>query len=197
MDTTLALNRLQHNSSSLVTHKLFQNLNIIIRHIIKACRQWSKAFMIFWLASSSQRSNSTAVEAVNGRNNLRFVSINAVSIFTGNLNSTFVSLCAGITKEYLAQITKLYQLFCRISLYLGVVQIGAMNHFASLVCHSLNQFLVIMSQHVYRNTAQKINIFIALSIIYIYTITMIQDYFVAGKHRQIILGILGIYLFIS
>ena len=197
MDTALALNRLQHNSSSLVTHKLFQSLNIIIRHIIKASWQWTKALMIFWLASSSQRSNSTAVEAVNSRDNLRFVSINAMGIFTSNLNSAFVSLRTGITKEHLAQTTKLYQLFCRISLYLGVVQIGAMNHFASLICHSLNQILVIMPQYIYRNTAQKINVFIALSIIYIYTITMIQNYLVAGKHRQIILGILGIYLFIS
>ena len=197
MNTALALNRLQHNSSSLVTHKLFQSLNIIIRHIIKASWQWTKALMIFWLASSSQSSNGTAVEAVDGRDNLRFVSINAVSIFASNLNSAFIGLRTGITKEHLAQTAKLYQLFCRISLYLGVVQIGAMNHFASLVCHSLNQFLVIMPQHVYCNTAQKINIFIALSIIYIYTITMIQDYLVAGKHWQIILGILGIYLFIS
>ena len=197
MDTTLALNRLQHNSSSLVTHKLFQSLNIIIRHIIKASWQWSKALMIFWLASSSQRSNSTAVEAVNGRDNLGFVSINAVSIFTSNLNSAFIGLRAGITKEYLAQTAKLYQFFCCISLYLGVIQIGAMNHFASLVCHSLNQILVIMPQYVYCNTAQKINIFIALSIIYIYAVTMIQNYLVAGKHWQIILSILGIYLFIS
>ena len=197
MDTALTLNRLQHNSSSLVTHKLFQSFNIIIRHIIKASWQWSKSLMIFWLSGSSQSSNSTAVEAVNGRDNLRFISINAVSIFTGNLNSTLIGLRTGITKEHLAQTAKLYQFFCCISLHLGVIQIGAMNHFASLVCHSLNQFLVIMSQHIYRNTAQKINIFIALSIIYIYTITMIQDYFVAGKHRQIILGILGIYLFIS
>ena len=54
-----------------------------------------------------------------------------------------------------------------------------------------------MPQHVYGNASQKVNILFALGIIYINTIPVVQHNLVTGKHRQIIMGILGINLFIS
>ena len=197
MDTALPLNRLQHYSGSLVAHQLFQCLNIIVRHIVKAFRQRSEALMILRLAGSGQGSDGTAVEAVNGRNNLGLVRGNSMGILSCYLDGTLICLRPGVAEENLAQAAELYQLFRSLCLYLGIIQVGAVNHLPCLLCNCLYQLRMIMPQHVYGNASQKVNILFALGIIYINTIPVVQHNLVTGEHRQIIMGILGINLFIS
>ena len=191
MDATLALNRLQQDSTGLVGHDTVQRIQIIVRHIPETARQRLIAFPVFRLPCRCQSGQCASVKGVFGCNDLHAVGAEGLAEFAGQLYGAFVRFRPAVGQKDPVHAGQLSQPRGQGSLLCRIIQVGTVDQAAGLPGNSRRQNRMGVTQYVDGNTRQKIEVFLAFHIVHIRAFTMGQNDGVPGEDRQVVRLILG------
>ena len=186
MYAALTLDRLQQNSADIIIHMCLQRLNITVWHKHVSGAQRTVADMIIIMTGSSQRIKGASVEGFVRRNDFIFRRCLAHAVFTRQLHSALIALCAAVGKENAVHAGSLGHHTQRLSLNLGIIQVGAMHQLACLLADCLHQHRMIVAQAVDSDTGKGIYILIALIVPHTAALAKLHNHRISAEYRQII-----------
>ena len=134
VDTTLPLDRFQHDRRGLAAQRLLQFRQIVQGDIPEAGNQRLEPFLHFLLSGSGQGRHRPAVKRVQHGNDL--VPVRAVllmGVSSSQLDRRFVSLCPAVAKEDFLGERMVHQSLGELHLGLGVIEVRRMQEVLRLL----------------------------------------------------------------
>ena len=170
MDTSLALDRLDHDGDGVLRAGCLERLEIIVRRVGKAVRHRAEADLagIARLARRRHRAERAAVEAHLRRDDV--VAVRAVvldAVLAGHLDHGLVGLGARALEEDLVHANRRADLLSQESLWNRVRIVERLHDLSSLFLDSLDDLLVAVAGTVDRNACVEVEIRRAVLIVHV------------------------------
>ena len=159
MNSTFALNWLNHNSNCVFSASIFECLKIIIRCIRETVSHRTKSNLtsITRLACSGHSTKRSTVEAHFCCYNVIFVrTVLFNTILSCHFNHGFICLCTRVLIKNLIHTNSCTNLFCKQCLRNCVWIVKGMHNIRYLILYSSNYFLITVTSRVNCDTCIKI-----------------------------------------
>ena len=166
IDAAFALDGFQENRHHIrvAGGSFLQCLHIIERHADETFHQRAKTGLHFGVACGAQGGDAAAVKGLVVNHDFRALDTLVMTEFARQFESGFIGLQTGRAKKDIAHARQLDQLGRQRFLQGDMVVIGGVNQPADLLLQSRHQLGVVMPQRVDGNTAQRVQVGLAVDV---------------------------------
>ena len=166
IDTTLALNRLQHDGAGIFVYGGGHGVNVVERHMGETVQERIEKALHLLLAGGGYSRHGPPVEGV-GRSDdaVAFRSVGRVAaVLPGQLDGSFVCFSPGIAEKSLVGKGVAAEQLSQLDLLGDLVVVGAVDHGCCLLLERLDDLRMAVAEVVDRHAGEKIQVALAVGV---------------------------------